>query len=59
LAVDCTGTEVALCSRCQTPLVHSVARSLDVALACAFSALVARLADNITADLTASGQLCF
>ncbi len=39
-AVDCTGTELAFCSRCRTPLLHSTGKSLAVALACASATLL-------------------
>ncbi len=37
---DCTGTELAYCGRCRTPLVHCAGKSIDLALACASATLL-------------------
>jgi paraquat-inducible protein A len=53
-AVDCSGTELAFCSRCQTPLVHSAGKSLDVALASASATLLLLIPASFEPFLTTS-----
>jgi paraquat-inducible protein A len=53
-ATDCTGTELAFCSRCGTPLVHRAGKNLDVALACAFATLLLLVPASFEPFLTTS-----
>jgi paraquat-inducible protein A len=53
-AADCTGTELAFCGRCRTPLVHCAGKSLDVALACAAATLLLLIPATFEPFLTTS-----
>jgi paraquat-inducible protein A len=53
-ASDCTGTELAFCSRCRTPLVHRAGKNLDVALACAAATLLLLIPASFEPFLTTS-----
>jgi paraquat-inducible protein A len=53
-ATDCTGTELAFCSRCRTPLVHRAGKNLDVALACASATLLLLVPASFEPFLTTS-----
>jgi paraquat-inducible protein A len=53
-STDCTGTELAFCSRCRTPLVHCAGKNLDVALACSAATLLLLIPATFEPFLTTS-----